>query len=154
METIEKPAFRLIGLKLKTKTVNENNQSMKDCGELWQKFENEKIAVTIPDKSDDAVYAVYFDYEKDETKPFAYFIGCRVDENALLPQGLDDLWIPAQDYKQFTARGVMTGCVTDTWQKIWNSDTKRKFAFDFEVYDERSRDWSNAAVDIFISVTR
>ena len=45
----------------------------------------------------------------------------------------------------------MTGCVTDAWKEIWNSNTERKFGFDFEVCDERSQDWSNAEVDIFIS---
>jgi len=38
----------LIGLKLPFKTRNENNQSMKDCGELWTRFEREDIFVKIP----------------------------------------------------------------------------------------------------------
>lgn len=47
----------------------------------------------------------------------------------------------------------MTGCVTDTWKKIWDSSLNRKFGFDFEVYDERSQDWNNAELDIYISTT-
>lgn len=46
----------------------------------------------------------------------------------------------------------MTGCITEAWEKIWNSEIQRKFGFDFEVYDERSQDWSDAEVDLFISV--
>ena len=74
MEKTKKNNFRLVGLKLENKTTNENNQSSTDCGNLWQKFEREKIFELIPNKVTNEIYAVYFDYEKDETKPFSYFI--------------------------------------------------------------------------------
>jgi|GEM_PF-3405551 len=35
MEKIIKSTFKLVGLKLEGKTSNENNQSSKDCGDLW-----------------------------------------------------------------------------------------------------------------------
>lgn len=144
--------FRLVGLKLENKTTNENGQSGIDCGNLWQQFETERIAKLIPKKLDTAIYAVYYDYEKDETKPFSYFIGCKVDEAAEIPKGLFELLIPSQEYIKITAQGVMTACITDAWKKIWASKLDRKFGFDFEVYDNRSQDWSNAEVDIFISI--
>lgn len=150
--TETKDSFKLVGLKLSGKTTNQNNQSSKDCGNLWQKFETDKIFNLIPDKLSNEVYAVYFDYEKDETAPFSYFIGCKVNENTETPKELDELIIPTQSYTRFTAKGVMTGCITDTWKEIWNADINRKFEYDFEVYDERSQDWSDAEVDIFISV--
>lgn len=149
--TEKKGDFKLVGLKLNGKTTNQNNQSSKDCGNLWQKFETDKIFELIPEKLSNEIYAVYFNYEKDETTPFSYFIGCKVDMNSETPKELEELMIPTQEYSKFTAKGVMTCCVTDTWKEIWNSDTERKFGFDFEVYDERSQDWSNAEVDIYIS---
>ena len=148
-----KDKFKLVGLQLKGKTTNQNNQSSEDCGNLWQKFETEKIFDRIPEKLSNVIYAVYFDYEKDETNPFSYFIGCKVANDAEAPQELSELKIPTQKYLKFTAKGVMTGCITDTWKKIWDSDLNRKFGFDFEVYDERSQDWNDAEVDVFISVT-
>lgn len=147
----KKEGFRLIGLKLENKTTNENNQSSVDCGNLWQKFETDKIFDLISGKLSSEIYAVYFDYEKDETTPFSYFIGCKVNKNSETPKGLEELTIPSQKYSKYTAKGVMTGCITDAWKEIWTSDIKRKFGFDFEVYDERSQDWSNAEVDIYIS---
>ncbi len=153
MEKISKSKFHLIGLKLDSKTTNEDNQSSKDCGNLWQKFEKDKIVDLIPDKLSNEIYAVYFDYEKDETKAFSYFIGCKVGGNTKVPKNLMRLEIPSQKYMKFTAKGVMTGCVTDTWKKIWHSDIQRTFGFDFEVYDERSKDWNNAELDIYISIT-
>lgn len=145
-------SFKLVGLKLQGKTKNENGQSGKDCGKLWQKFETEKIAEKIPHKLSDTVYAVYYDYESDANGLFSYFIGCKVDDNMGKPENLDELIIPAQTYHKETAKGQMTGCITEVWNKIWRSDLNRKFGFDFEVYDERSHNWENAEVDIYLSV--
>ena len=152
---VEKPngyAFKLIGLKLDGKTKNENGQAGTDCGELWQKFEVNQISKRIPSKRSDAVYAVYYDYESDGNGAFSYFIGCRVADHTEVPPNLDELMIPEQTYHKEIAKGQMTGCITKVWEKIWNSNLNRKFGFDFEVYDERSYDWENAEVDIYVSV--
>jgi predicted transcriptional regulator YdeE len=76
MNRINISEFKLIGLQLDKKTSNEGGQSGIDCGNLWQKFEKENFAELIPNKLGDEIYAVYFDYEGDDTKPFSYFIGC------------------------------------------------------------------------------
>ena len=73
--------FKLIGLKLNKKTRNDNGQSGKDCGELWQHFELNKITELIPNKISNAIYTVYYDYESDEKGLFSYFIGCKVEPN-------------------------------------------------------------------------
>ncbi|MBA4745673.1 MAG: effector binding domain-containing protein [Muricauda sp.] len=152
MEKLSKAGFRLVGLRLEQKTSNKNNQSNLDCGNLWQKFEKENIIDLIPNRLGNEIYAVYFDYEKDEAAPFSYFIGCRVDDNVETPKNLNSLKIPSQKYQKVTARGVMTGCIIDAWNKIWNADIERKFGFDFEVYDERSENWDDAVVDIYVSI--
>lgn len=150
--TETKDTFKLVGLRLNGKTSNRDNQSSRDCGELWQQFEKDKIFDRIPDKLTNAVYAVYFDYEGDETAPFSYFIGCNVAHGDATPPGLQELVIPAQTYLKYTAKGEMTGCITDTWKEIWNTVGNRSFGYDFEIYDERSHDWSDAEVDVFVSV--
>lgn len=152
MEKLQKPGFKLVGLKLGHKTTNENGQSSVDCGNLWQKFENDKIFDLVPNKLGSEVFAVYFDYDQDETKPFSYFIGCKVRQNEAVPENLDSVEIPPQTYQKFTAKGVMTGCITEAWKKIWGFQMDRTFGYDFEVYDERSIDWNNAEVDIYVSV--
>ncbi len=146
------PEFKLIGLKLNRRSTNENGQSAKDCGELWQKFEINAIAKEIPNKTSDAIYAVYFDYDSDETGTFSYFIGCQVDADFKTPENLDELLIPNQTYQKITAKGKMPDCIGEAWQNIWKADINREFGFDFEIYDERSRDWENAEVDIYLSV--
>ncbi|MES1181934.1 MAG: GyrI-like domain-containing protein [Flavobacterium sp.] len=152
MSLTEIPSFTLTGLALKTKTFNANNQSAIDCGSLWQQFEKGNYADKIPGKLDNAIIAVYYNYEGDHTKPFSYFIGCRVAPGSAVPEGMDSLTIERATYQQIIAQGKMPDCVANAWREIWLSDIKRAYIADFEVYDERSHDWGNAVVDIFIGV--
>ena len=152
MDKIKKNEFKLIGLKLDKKTTNQNGQSGLDCGNLWQKFEKENFVEKIPNKLSEEIYAVYFDYEDDYTKPFSYFIGCKVKIDSEVPNGMDSLSLPAENYSKIIAKGKMPDCVSDSWKNIWASNIDRAYNCDFEVYDERSKDWSNAEVEIFVSV--
>lgn len=142
----------LMGIKLDKKTTNENNQSMHDCGALWQRFQHEQIAEKIPSHHESAIYAVYFDYDGDHTQPFDYFIGCEVESTASLPEGLTQIQIPEAEYERIEAKGQIPDCIAQAWLDIWKSDLNRAFTYDYERYDERSADWSNAEIDIFISV--
>ena len=151
MDNIKETEFKLIGLKLNNKTTNESGQSSIDCGNLWQKFEKENFAERIPDKLSDEIYAVYFDYEGDHTKPFSYFIGCKVKIDTHTPQGMDNLIIPTGSFIKVIAKGKMPDCVANSWKVIWNSNIERAYKYDYEIYGERSKDWSNAEVEIFVS---
>ena len=151
MDKTKKPEFKLIGLKLDKKTTNEGGQSSIDCGNLWQKFETQNFEGRILDKLSNEIYAVYFDYEGDYTKPFSYFIGCKVKIDSDAPQGMDNLIIPAGSFTKVIAKGKMPDCVANSWKDIWSSKTDRAYKYDFEIYDERSKDWSNAEVEIFVS---
>lgn len=141
----------MIGLKLGKKTINEGGQSSIDCRNLWQKFEKENYEDRIPNKLSDEIYAVYFDYEGDYTKPFSYFIGCKVKIDIDAPQGMDNLTIPAGSFTKVIATEKMPECVTNSWKDIWSLKTDRAYKYDFEIYDERNKDWSNAEVEIFVS---
>jgi len=143
--------FKLIGLRLSNKTTNEGGQSGIDCGNLCQKFETENFAEIIPGKLSNEVYAVYFDYEGDYSKPFSYFIGCKVDVDTEVPQGMDSLRIPFGSYLKITTKGKMPDCIINSWKDIWDSGINRAYQYDFEVYDERSKNWNNTEVDIFVS---
>ncbi len=142
----------LIGISLPHKTSNQGGQSGKDCGMLWQKFEDQDVASKIPSKKSHAVYAVYHNYEGDHTQPFSYFIGCPVEDDASVPQGLDVLTLPGGFFQKFVAKGKIPDSIAATWRQIWESTVPRAYTADFEVYDERASDWSDGKVDIFISV--
>lgn len=149
MEMIKLPGFKLIGLKLNKKTTNSGGQSSIDCGSLWQRFEQDNVASRISNKISDEIYAVYFDYEGDHTKLFSYFIGCKVKIDS--DPDMDTLIIPEQSYFKLIAKGKMPDCIADSWKNIWDSKIERAYKYDFEVYDERSKDWNDAIVDIFVS---
>ncbi|WP_018126764.1 GyrI-like domain-containing protein [Balneola vulgaris] len=144
--------LQLIGLALPHKTVNSNGQSGIDCGAHWQKFETEQIPSLISNKVNESIIAVYHDYESDHTSPFSYFIGCWVEEGTTVPEGLDSLQIPAGIYHKVEAQGVLPNCIAEAWQEIWNSEIPRTYTYDFEVYDDRSQNWENGIVDIYLSI--
>ena len=144
--------FKLIGIALKTKTTNKNGQSAIDCGNLWQKFETGGYAAKIPGKLTSEIYAVYYNYEGDHTNPFSYFIGCKVAPDAKVPHGMDSLVIPEGNYQVQKANGKMPECIAKAWEEIWSTPILRTYQTDFEVYGEKSKDWNDAEVDIFLSV--
>ena len=152
MNSIELEETKLVGLALKGKTSNINEQSGVDCGNLWQEFEKGNYADLIPSKLTDEILAVYHEYEGDHTQPFSYFIGCKVESDIVVPDGLETLTIPKGTYQKIDAKGKMPDCVANAWKEVWISDIPRSYKMDFEVYDERSKDWSNAEVDIYLSV--
>jgi predicted transcriptional regulator YdeE len=142
----------LIGLSLEGKTSNAHGQSSIDCKNLWHRFEEGRFASLIAQKLGNEIYGVYHQYEGDSNKPFSYFIGCRVEKDGAAAEGLAHLTIPAGDYEKITVQGKMPDCVTKAWKGIWAADYDRAYDTDFEVYDERSKDWNQAEVDIYVSI--
>lgn len=144
--------IKLIGLSLAHKTTNINGQSSIDCKNLWQQFENLKYAEIIAEKLSDEIFGVYYGYEGDNTKPFNYFIGCKVKSFSNLPQGLQSFTIPGGLYHKIIVKGKMPDCMFEAWKNVWATLIKRTYLVDFEVYDERSKNWNNAEVDVYISI--
>ncbi len=144
--------IKLIGLALKNKTTNANGQSHIDCENLWHEFDKNKYVAAIPNKQSDEIFGVYYNYDGDSRKPFGYFIGCKVSSYANIPDGLQSLTIPAGNYHKIFAKGKMPDCMVNAWKQVWSTDIARSYQIDFEVYDERSRDWNSAEVDIYLSI--
>ena len=119
MNGIQVQSFTLIGIALPGKTTNENGQSAIDCGSLWQKFEAGNYVDKIPGKLNDDTYAVYHSYDGDHTKPFSYFIGCKVAPGTIVPGDLDSLQIEAGNYQRFIAKGKIPDCIGNAWREIW-----------------------------------
>jgi predicted transcriptional regulator YdeE len=151
-DSAEFEELHLVGLALGKKTSNENGLSAIDCGALWTAFDEGDYFEKITEKISEEILAVYYQYEGDYTQPFTYFIGCKVSPGFTLPDGLTALTIPASKYQRIAAKGKLPDCLVETWQKIWASTIPRSYRFDFEVYDERSQDWENAEVDVFLSL--
>jgi predicted transcriptional regulator YdeE len=148
--TIEQ--FYIIGITIRT--TNENGQSGTDIPFLWHTFMSENIAAQIPNKTDDAIYSVYTDYELDHTRPYTTLLGCRVSSLDQIPEGLTGKTVQGGKYATITAKGNLNdNIVFNEWQKIWNADIPRTFKADFEVYGPKAQNPADAEVDIFLSVS-
>ena len=145
-------AFRLIGIALDSKTTNLNDQSSCDCGKLWQKFEQGGYLKRIPQRLNDNIYAVYHNYSGDQQDHFEYFIGCIVNMDTIPANGMKYLDIPDQNYEIVSAVGKIPDCIKHAWYRIWESGIERAYQFDFEVYDERSKNWADGLVTINVSI--
>jgi predicted transcriptional regulator YdeE len=144
-------SFKIIGISVRT--TNEGGKSGEDIGEFWERFYKENIASKIPGKISEDIYSVYTDYESDYKGSYTTIIGCKVNSLNDIPEGMTGKEIEEGDYKVFTAKGKMPDAVINQWMEIWNdSDLKRAYTSDFEVYGEKSQNPENAEVDIYIAV--
>lgn len=152
METTKLNSFNIIGIAVRT--TNQNQQAAQDIYALWMKFMSENIIAQIPNKVDNTVYCMYTDYEKDHTAPYTTIIGCKVKNLDSIPKGMVGKSIQASQYKKFIAKGkIDEGSLFKAWNEIWNSDIKRSYTADFEVYDEKHTGPNvYSETDIFVAV--
>lgn len=150
-------SIKLVGISART----SNDKEMSGQGIISQTIGN-YYAANIADKTPNRktpgkLFCVYTKYASDMSGEYTYFVGEEVNsfDDAT---GLETLEIPAQDYAKFTnyPEPMPQACI-HMWQKIWGMDKlalggDRGYLADFEVYDERSADQSNAVLDIYVGV--
>lgn len=159
MQKINQDQFILSGLTVRTSNKNEMDPATAKIGPLVQRYFQNQIANKIQHRANPGVtYLGYTDYESNEHGEYTFLIGEAVSENT--PQSdFRILLIPAGAFQKFsTASGKLPDVVIQTWQQIWKMDSAqlggaRKYCADFEVYDHRAMDPSNAVVDIYIGLT-
>ena len=134
-EIINKEKFKIIGIEVRT--INQDNQAAEDIGNLWKRFFEENIISQIPHKSGSSIISLYTDYEGDFTKPYSCVIGCEVSAEQT-PEGLVIKEIPESKYAVFTAPNNSPESLFAVWNFIWNSDLKRTYTGDFEVYEQNT----------------
>ncbi len=151
MDKVTIKEFIVIGISVRT--TNENGQSAKDIGKLWNKFMTEGISDKIPNKIDGTIYSIYTEYESDHTKPYTTILGCKVSTTDTIPNGMIAKTFKGGDYTCFLSKGDLTkGAVYETWSKIWNTDLDRTYTADFEVYGEKAQNPTDAEVEIYVAI--
>lgn len=143
-----KDSLKVIGIQMKT--TNEKGQASKDISRLWEKFRNEHILEKIPNKKSGDILALYSNYEGDYTQPYNYMICCEVTSIEDVPAGMTSIIIPTADYTILKSQGKFPDCLIKTWQDIWQSDLKRSYRYDFEVY--KAFDPNHADIEVYIGV--
>ncbi|MDB2385081.1 GyrI-like domain-containing protein [Polaribacter sp.] len=151
METKIIPAFNIIGITVKT--TNENNQAASDIPALWKKFMEEGILQKIPNKVNNEIYSMYTDYESDFTRPYTTIIGCKVENLNEIPEGMVGKTVEGSTYNFSTTKGDLSkGVIINHWSKIWQSNIKRAYTTDFEIYGEKASNPQNAEVEFYVAV--
>jgi predicted transcriptional regulator YdeE len=146
--TNNQQSFKIVGISIRT----NNQKAANDLGKLWSKFIGENTTKKIPNKVSDDIYSIYTDYESDHNGDYTNIIGYQVSSLDDIAIGLVSKEIPMSEYQKFTAKGKFPDCVQSKWGEIWNSEIKRSYVADFEVYGDKSMNMTDAEVDIFISV--
>lgn len=143
-------SFSVIGIAVRTN--NMTGAAAKNISALWQAFFEKQISNSIPNKIDDTLYCIYTDYEGDYTQDYTTVLGCKVSKVEAVPEGMVAVKIASGNYIKFEAQGKMSeGFVFKQWQTIWQSNIKRAYSTDFEVYDQRTQNPDDAVVAIFIA---
>lgn len=151
---IQFEGFKIIGLTVRT--TNENDQSSKDIGQLWEQFYANNVLVKIPNKINNEVYSIYTDYTSDHTGEYTTIIGAAVTSLDNIPDKLIGRIFQPDNFEVFTAKGQMPQAIINTWFNIWKQDNElqRKYSYDFEVYGDNSQKDDCSEIQIFVATNK
>lgn len=153
--------IHLVGISTRTNNTQlfEQDPSSNKIAATVQKYFQEGLAQKIANrKKPGTTFCAYTNYESDINGDYTFFIGEEVNSLPDIPEGFESLTIPLQKYAKFTNEpGPMPTVCIDMWKSIWAMDAEslggyRAYGTDFEIYDERSADYNNATLDLYISL--
>jgi predicted transcriptional regulator YdeE len=111
-----------------------SNAAPEKIGDLWRRFHAMGSAGAIDARQDDAVYSVYCEYEGDFTGVYTVVIGCAVDANAAIPDGMKKIEIDAGRFAVFEPVGELPKSVWEAWAEVWKTPFDRRYQADFDRY--------------------
>jgi predicted transcriptional regulator YdeE len=88
----------------------------------------------IPGRLSDAAYGVYCEYAGDYTQPFTAVVGCAVEPDAVVPEGMRKVVIEASRFAVYRPTGEMPHGVFETWAEIWATPLERRYQADYDRY--------------------
>ena len=138
-----------IAVGISARTNNTSPDMGAVIGGLWNRFFNDCVYASIPQKTTQKALGIYTEYAGDEKSDYTTIVAC---ETAQEPQTGDYTVckIPAGRYAKFVVHGDMVQAVAAAWQEIWNMDLPRTFQCDFEEYqDDRMED---AEIHIYVGL--
>ena len=158
-EIVTLSEIKLIGISARTNNNNEMNPATSKIGQVIGQYFHQSSINSIPNLADPEIsYSVYTKYENGHHGDYTYFFGQQVGSFDSVPAGYETLTIAPQVYTKFTTnKAAMPGVVIEAWQQIWQMTPKdfggeRRYVADFEIYDQRTKDPSQAIVDIYVGI--
>jgi len=143
-------AFYIIGISVRT--INKDNQSGTDIGNLWNRWFTEGLSAKIPNKVSDGIINMYTDYVSDEHGYYTAVLGHKAHNLDTVPEGFFGKHISETNYKEFVSKGKLPDCVLNTWETIWNTKLNRKYTADFDVYNPIAMNPEDAEVVTYLSI--
>ena len=110
---IRRPAFRVCGIFRRT-----SNSQAEEIGDLWRRYFQGNVKDQIPHRLNDAIFAVYCEYQSDPTGEYTLVLGHEVSANSESPGGMVVKTIPDATYRIIDACGEQPGAVVAAWQQV------------------------------------
>jgi predicted transcriptional regulator YdeE len=149
----------LMGIQVRTHYQSELNPLTSKIGPCIQRYWQEGIANQLVNRVNPGrLFAVYTDYESDQTGGYTYFLGEEVSSIDNIPEGLSTITLPYGTYTRFTTQPApLPHVIIDAWYNIWQMTSEdiggmRTFHSDFEIYDDRAANPMAAIVDIYVGI--
>lgn len=123
---------------IEARTNNNSPDMGMVIGGLWNRFYQNGIYESIPNKVTQKALGIYTDYAGDEKDDYTVCVAYEVTKGATMPDGIVLRTIPAGNYAKFIVKGDMQKAVAEFWQELWKMDLPRAYQCDFEEYQNDS----------------
>lgn len=147
-EIVELEAKTVAGLTARTR--NDAPDMSAVIGGLWQRFYQDGVCASIPDKKNDKALGIYTDYSDGASGEYSVLVACEVENTGNIPENVTVRLLPKSKYAKFVIKGHMQKAVADFWEKLWQMDLPRSFVCDFEEY--QNSDPENSEIHIYIGL--
>lgn len=108
----------------------------KEIEKLMEKFYNDPVIHTDRNLALDKVYVVYSGFDPYREKESKLTIGYAASKSGYSKGGFTSMSVGADKYAVFESNGAESEkWVSDTWDKISNSDLDMKHGYAFEIYE-------------------
>ncbi len=147
-EVVQLSEKKVIGIRIRTG--NSDADMSSQIGMAWQRFFEEGIYTSIPNKVNDKTMGLYTNYENGVNGKYDVMVCCEA-EGKQLSKALETEIIPEGKYAKFVIHGHVQKAVHAFWTELWTMDLDRKYSSDFEEY-QGGNDVEHAEIHVYISL--
>lgn len=125
------PQRTVAGITARTSNFDQDMQAK--IGGLWQRFFEQGVYASLPDKASQTTIGLYHCYESDFRGAYDLTVCAQVADTARLPEGVEAYIIPGGTYAEFVVHGGMDA-VGACWNELWKMNLNRAYTCDYEEY--------------------
>ena len=108
-------------------------------GDLWRKAHAQGDAKAVAARQSDDLYCVYCEYDGDYTQPYTVVIGCLVEPDAEVPEGMKKVTIDAGNFALFPVIMDHPLPGPTKWAEIWTVPLNRRYQADYDLYGQHGK---------------